>query len=350
MTTTTLPARSRRLTVGAIAAASALAILLSGCSGTGAESAKKTDKPAAEQTATGSGPIEIENCGRTIRLEKAPERIIFQNAVGASHLAELNLLDKVVARSGEFDVSLYTPEQQEKFSKIPVMEGASTGHGHTKIATESILEYKPDLVVGYNSGLDRDKLEASGVPVYFPESYCPDATETPGDFAKVTTEVDRFGKLFAVSEQAKELNANLEKRITALQEAGKNSPARGKTAAVLFITPGDTSTISVYGKNSMMQAQLDSLGVKNVYESNDKRVTDVSIEDVLEKDPDIVVLLHTAGTPEEVRSTFDQIRGTKDMKAAKAGKVFSLPYPYVDPPSPLSVTGGEKLAELLAKE
>lgn len=318
------------------------AMLLTGCSGTGAESAKVDNT----ETAEGQG-ITVESCGRTLHLDKAPERVIFQNAVGAAQLADLGLLDKVIARTGQIDTSIYAPDAAKAIDEVPLLQGADSGHGHVKVSTEALLEQNPDLVIAYPSGVDLDKVDASGLPTYIPESYCPDREERPASFDDVTAEVERFGKLFGVEDRAEKLNEDLKSRVEDIEKKG-GGELEGKTAAVLFITPGDTGTISVYGPPSMAQPQLDALGIKNVYADSKERVFDVSFEDVLEKNPDIIILLHTAGSPKEVMDTFKDIRGAAEMRASRENMVTTMSYPFVDPPSPLSIAGVENLrAQLL---
>lgn len=331
-----------------LALALAGSCVLAGCSSSGQESVKAstTESSAAE---AGASAISVESCGRTIELDKAPERVVFLNATGVAQMADLGLLDKVVARSGTIDSSIYGEENAKKIDALPVLGAAETGHGHSQVSIEALLDTKPDLLIGYEAGVDREKAEQSGIPVYIPESYCPNAKHERGSFSNVDGEVERIAHLFGVKEKGESLNADLASRVEKLQKE-HDKKLDGKSAAMLFITPGDTGTISVYGNKSMAQAQLDALGMKNVYEGNEDRVSDISIEDLLEKNPDYVVLLHTSGTSEEVMDTFKQIRGVEKLAATEGKHVVTLAYPFVDPPSPLSVAGLEKLQdELLAK-
>ncbi|WKD60317.1 corrinoid ABC transporter substrate-binding protein [Corynebacterium ciconiae DSM 44920] len=315
----------------------------SACSGGDVESAKRD----ASKSSAGSDGVSVDSCGRTITLDKAPERVVFLNAVGASQLADLDLLDRVVARSGTIDTSIYDTEDAKKIDGLPVLESTDAGHGHSTLSTESLLEVKPDLLIGYESGVDMEKVEASGVPVYIPASYCAGTAKERASFDDVTEEIDRFGQLFDVASQAEKLGVELKEKVSELKDANPGDLS-GATAAMVFITPGDTGTISVYGNTSMAQAQLDALGMKNVYEDNSERVSDVSIEDILEKNPDYIALLHTAGTSEEIMSTFGDVRGSEDLAATKNDRVVTLDYPLVDPASPLSVKGLEELKTKLS--
>ncbi|MDO4610751.1 ABC transporter substrate-binding protein [Corynebacterium sp.] len=338
-----VPIRRPLRRAGTIAGAALVVALLSGCSGTGAQSAK-VEESATDADAT----ITVESCGKTITLDGPPKRVLFQNAIGVAQMAQLGVLDTLVAHAGDIDTSLYAPEQREILDKVPVLGGTDTGHGHTKLSTEAILDADVDLVVGYPSGVeDRDKVMEAGVPVYFPSSYCPDRAAAPAKFSDITDDMTAFGTMFGLEDKAAQINDALRKRIDSI-ETSHDKEFEGKTGAFLFITPGDTGTISVYANQSMAQVQMDALGIKNPYADLPKRVNDISAEDLLEKNPDFIVLLHTAGTNDEVLDTFKQIRGTEKLKAFTEGNVTVMAYPLVDPPSPLTVEGAEKLPERLS--
>ena len=112
--------------------------------------------------------------------------------------------------------------------------------------------------------------------------------------------------------------------------------------AILWITPGDIS-FRTYGTKSMSHLQAETIGLRNVYGDQDKRVFDSSVEELLERDPDEIVLLHNAGTPQEVIDTFMQIKGVDSLKAVRNKEYTTLSFQLTDPPSPLSVKGLEDM-------
>ncbi|MBZ8177686.1 ABC transporter substrate-binding protein [Corynebacterium sp. 3HC-13] len=313
-------------------------LVLTGCS---APESAKDDAPAQAAGAD----IEVESCGRTVHLDHIPERVVFQNNVGASQLMDLGLMDKVVARSGDIDTSVYAPDQASLIDALPRLEGTDLGSGHTKLATETLLDNDVDLVLSHHSGVDIDKAEESGIAVYIPAAYCSGAKTKAASFDDVKKEVSTFGTLFGVEDKAEALNQKITTRIEELEKEEPQSPLRGKKAIALFITPGDTGTVWAYGTGAMIQPQFEALGMKNLYDDRSERVFEVSMEDVLAKDPDLVVLLHTAGTEEDVMTTFQQIRGYEALRAYQNKAVVVMPYSLVDPPSSLSLQGVDTLKE-----
>ena len=153
--------------------------------------------------------------------------------------------------------------------------------------------------------------------------------------------------IFNVADKAKEVNKNLEGKIKKIESQAGSGTKDG--AAALYITPGSTEFYT-YGSSSMVQPILDANGLKNLYGNNSKRVFDASMEDVLHKNPKWIVLLAGTGDASKVESTFLGFKGAKELDAVKNGHVVVLPFSLIDPPSPSSITGVEKLHELMAEK
>ncbi|MBW3087080.1 Vitamin B12-binding protein [Austwickia sp. TVS 96-490-7B] len=325
---------------------SALAVTLGigALTGCGASSAKQSASSATSGT---SSAISVETCGRTLSVPEPPKRVVFINSVGTSALQELGLLDRVIGRAGNLDTSVFEGAAKESLDKIPTIAGKDTGSGHISVSTESLIERKPDLVIGFTSAVDGAKLEAAKIPFYVPAAYCTKRPEGKITFDSVYKEVTTFGTLFGVSDKADKVNADLRSRVETVTKDHQGDAAR--TAAAVYVTPGD-SKLSAYGNQGMSQPIFEAVGLKNIYADHGGRTFDLSHEDLLSKNPDVVLLLHSSGKKEEVLSTFTQTGGLSALKAVASHKVVVLPYPLTDPPSPLSVTGAERLAEMLGEK
>lgn len=334
--------RPLRPPLAAAAALTAGVLALAGCGATGASSAKQSS-PSASSAA--GGPISVQSCGETITLPEPPKRVIFVNSVGTSVLQDLGLLDRVIARAGNLDTGVFEGPGRETLEKIPTLASKDTGSGHLSVPTESILEKKPDLVIGFTSAVDGPKLKQANIPLYIPASYCPTRPAGKITFDAVFSEVRTFGTLFGVSDKAEQVNAALRGRIDAVTSSHRGGAAR--SAVALYVTPGDTK-VSAYGHQGMAQALFDATGLTNVYADKDGRAFDVSNEDLLAKNPDVVLVLHSTGSASEVMKSFTGNGGLGTLKAVKSKNVIVLPYPLSDPPSPLSVKGAEQLSRAVA--
>ena len=88
-------------------------------------------------------------------------------------------------------------------------------------------------------------------------------------------------------------------------------------------------------------------GLRNMYHSNTTRVFDADMEDLLHKNPEWIVLLAGDGAMSKVEPTFLSFKGAKELKAVKKGHVVTMSFALTDPPTPLTITGTEKLHDLI---
>lgn len=335
-----------RVAIATIGMLITVTLTLTGCSG--ANSAKQSPSASASSSVSSEsqasdGPRTVTTCDFDLTLAKTPEKVMFQNASGVAQLAELGLLDKVIARSGVLDTSVYSADDRKKLDAVPVLKGVDTEKSHVKVSTETLLETNPDLVVGFPAGLDIDKARASGVNIYVPKNFCPNAQTGTASFEDIYTDLRDYGTMFGMEDKVESSVEKLKERIEAVEKkVADQLPKEQKSVAILWITPGDIS-FRTYGTKSMSHLQAETIGLRNVYGDQDQRVFDSSVEELLERDPDEIILLHNAGTPQEIVDTFMQIKGVDSLRAVRNNEYTTLSFQLTDPPSPLSVKGLEDM-------
>ena len=223
-------------------------------------------------------------------------------------------------------------EVRESFKRFTEEEGdhsGAAGHAHAqgKVAD------------------DRDALRKSGVKMYSTDAMCTDKKPpAPATFSQVKDEVTKVGQIFDVPDKAKQVNKELDAKISTIQ---KQTASGAKANAVaLYITPGSTEFYT-YGSSSMIEPMFAANGLRNMYHSNTTRVFDADMEDLLHKNPEWIVLLAGAGAMSKVEPTFLSFKGAKELKAVKKGHVVTMSFALTDPPTPLTITGTEKLHDLI---
>ncbi|NDU78557.1 ABC transporter substrate-binding protein, partial [Actinomadura sp. DSM 109109] len=154
----------------------------------------------------------------------------------------------------------------------------------------------------------------------------------------------KVGQIFDVPDKAKQVNKELDAKISTIQ---KQTASGAKANAVaLYITPGSTEFYT-YGSSSMIEPMFAANGLRNMYHSNTTRVFDADMEDLLHKNPEWIVLLAGDGAMSKVEPTFLSFKGAKELKAVKKGHVVTMSFALTDPPTPLTITGTEKLHDLI---
>lgn len=316
-----------------IAAAGVLTLLLAGCAGPAA------NVPGAPD-ATGF-PLTIINCGTEVILEAAPERVVLLDSSPVTYLHMLGVMDKVVARAGTYPVEYFDPDTQTEIDRIPLLTDKLDTSGHLRISQEVVMAQKPDLVLGTADGMNRQTLAAAGIPLLQEPSFCPEPAENPS-FAAIGDQLTSYAQVFGVAQRGARAAAELQERVDAILASAPNG--RKRTAAILYPTAGGGITYA-YGTKSMAHPQLEAAGFSNVFADVDQRVFEVSREELIGRNPDVLILLHSAGDPKAVAGAITSLKGTESMKAIENNNVLVQLFNFTEPASPLSVDGLERIIE-----
>ncbi len=328
MSSTRLPRRRAATAVGAAA--------LLGLSACGAGGSGQDDGDAG-----GRYPLTVENCGDQVTLEQEPERLVLLKSASVSSLHELGVLDRAVARAGAYPAGYWDEETAAELADIEHLTGEMDPAGHLQISKEVVIAQEPDLVMGEVENLGRDTLAAVDIPVLEEPALCPGGLEDPG-FDSIYDQLEVYGQVFDREERAAEVIGSLQDRVSAVEdEVGDGD---GRTAAVLYPTVGGGTTYA-YGSRSMAHPQLETAGFENAFGDVDERVFEVTQEELLGRDPDVLVLLYSEGDPERVEQAITQLPGAGDLTAVENGDVMTHLFNFTEPPTPLAVDGLEAIVE-----
>ena len=326
----------------------AMTLALTACGTSAAErasqsaSASATASPGVDQQ--GGFPAEVDSCGEKLHFDAAPEKVLILNGTGLPDLDALGVVDKLSLRAGEKNFGTGQEELQTKYNAIQAVASSEIETGGVKVSTEVVLENKVDLVIGYEEGVDREALKKAGVQLYSPAAFCPNYSVKHATWDLIDTEVNNLASIFGVQDKAASVIEKRKANVNALDAKGK---AAGATGIALYITPGQ-SNFYAYGTSSMVQPIFEANGLKNSYEDTTTRVFDASMEDILKRNPDWVVLLSLEATKEQTLDVFKGFNGADRLKAVTNNQVVVLPFSLTDPPTTLSVEGASQLSQEIA--
>ncbi|MDK8281939.1 MAG: heme ABC transporter substrate-binding protein IsdE [Peptoniphilus lacrimalis] len=136
--------------------------------------------------------------------------------------------------------------------------------------------------------------------------------------------IDDLGKLLNRKKEAKALRDDYEKFMKDYKEKHKN-----RKAPKVLILMGLPGSYVVATENSYVGSLAQLAGAENVYGGTDQQFITINTEDMLQKDPDII--LRTAhALPDQVMEMFKKDFATNDIwkhfRAVKEGKVYDLSY------------------------
>jgi iron complex transport system substrate-binding protein len=307
-----------------IAVLSAVLLAAGGC-GNGAATAE-------------AAPLTIRNCGVDVTFDKAPERVVMLKSAAVPYLHDLGVMDRVTARAGQYPEAYYDDATLAELDKIPLLTDKTDTSGHLQISKEVVISQQPDLVLGQVDNLSRDTLSAVDIPLLEEPALCEGSTAEPA-FDDIYAQMESYGKVFGKPSEAATAVTALKDRLAKIKK-----PSSSRTAAVLYPTVGGGVTYA-YGTASMAHPQLEAAGFTNVFADNKERVFEVTLEELLGRNPDVLILLYGDGDPKAVEQAVTGLPGAEKLKAVRNNNLMPQLFNFTEPPSPLSVDGLEKIVE-----
>jgi iron complex transport system substrate-binding protein len=198
--------------------------------------------------------------------------------------------------------------------------------GYESPNLEAILARRPDLVFMMKSQPEiAQKLRGAGIDVVELE---------PENLAGIYEEIQTIAVKIGVPEKGRALVQSIDKEV----RSGATRPS-GKKPAVLFIvgrTPGAVSDLIAVGRGSFLNELIEFAGGANVFADTAVPYPSVSMEDVIRRDPEIIIdmgndQMVTEKQKQAVRQLWQKY---KFLKAVKSGSVFPVSADYFLTPGP----------------
>lgn len=230
---------------------------------------------------TGIYPITIDNYGREITITKKPEKVLTLGPNCTELFAALGLEDYVVGRSlinhsrGPLD------EYADAVNHIPELNYGSA-------TREAILTSGADFIYALDWEIGEAACNIDEAGEYGMTVYVNSATTLIEQYQEILD----LGKIFGVEEKAEAFVADQKARIGAVGEKLKDI----KPVDVLVYDSGNDGVFTCSGIN--FESLLIGLaGGNNIFSDlNQKQWITVSYEEVLARDPD-VILIHDYDSP-----------------------------------------------------
>lgn len=257
-----------------------LPLLLVGCGGAQQTATQNTPAPATTSQTTPYNPVTITTGGTTVTFKEAPKRAVSLNQHTTEMMLALGLEDRMVGTAYLDDEIL--PEYAAKYAKIPVLADQYP-------SLEVLLGANPDFVFGRKSAFS-DKalgsvqsLAQKGINAYVVKgTEVSGTTETMED---VYTDFQNLGNIFNIQDRSTHLIEQMKQDIAAVHQkvANVQNPVR-----VAVYDSGDTA---LYTSGKSLETHLIELaGGKNVFDDVEKSWAEVSWEELVKRNPDVIVI------------------------------------------------------------
>jgi iron complex transport system substrate-binding protein len=300
-----------------LSVAATAALLLSGCAATVTPATSAA--PSADASAAGSSyPVTVDNCGTSLTVRAAPERIVSIKSSTTEMLLALGLGDRIVGSAfldGPLPASLATAG-----ADLNVISDFLPGQ-------EAVLGLNPDFIYGgWESNFsadgvgERDALAALGVGSYVTPAACKgEYMPNPLTFDTVFGEISEAGTIFGAESAAADLVSTLENDLAAL------TPSTAADTA-LWYSSGTTTPYVGAGIGSP-QMIMAAAGLSNIFADVSDTWTSVGWESIIEANPSVIVLVDaTWNTAADKIAHLESDPATQVLDAVQNQRYIILPF------------------------
>lgn len=253
--------------------------------------------------------------GRELTLERPATRIVSLAPNLTELLFEAGAGERLIGAVAYSDF----PDAAQR---IPRIGEAS------RLNIEEILELKPDLVVAWKTGNNREdyeKLERLGLKVYVLE---------PDRIARIPNIIEDLGRLTGTEGAADAAADTFRTRYADLQRR-----YAGRTSVRVFYQIWERPLMTINGAHFISDV-LRQCGGENIFASLPLLAPTVDIEAVIASDPQAILINASAGDP-------DNWRRWPTVTAARLGNLFTIHDDLISRPTSRLLDGMEQLCDIL---
>ena len=275
-----------------------------------------------------SSAIEItDQLGRTVKLDRIPQRIISLAPSNTEILFALGLGDKVV---GVSDYCNYPSEVQEK----PSIGGFSTPN------IEEVVALSPDLILATSIHEKRiiPQLEEKGMTVF---------ALTPKTLDEVLEAITLAGEITGKEDRASGLVAQMRNRIKAVTDK-TDSLSQEQRLRVFYLTWHDP--LMTCGAGTHHDELIRLAGGTNIAREL-TGYADISLEAVIQANPEVIIAGVGMGSGKDL--SFQYVRTESRLRNVDARinhRVYSINIDLVGRPGPRIIDALEKFAQFIHPE
>jgi len=264
-------------------------------------------------------PFTVTTYGQEVTYDHIPKRAVSLNAHTTEIMLAMGLGDVMVGTA--YNNAPVLPQYQKEFEKIPKL-------AEKYPSLEVFLNADPDFVFGRSSAFQ----EKSVAPLETILDYGIMAYVCKGSYTVGTTMEDVYedfqvlGRVFQVEERADELIQGMKEKIEAVQKKiGEQEPLR---VFVLDAT-GDTAFTAC---RSLETSLIEAADGENIFDDIEKVWARVSWEEVVERNPEVIVINEYGKTPSSEKIAFAKsLPAMADVDAVKNDRFVVVQLPAIFP-------------------
>ncbi len=286
-------------------------------------------------------PVTVKSCDRDVTFDAPPARAISNDVNLTEMMLALKLQDRMVGYTGISGWKTLDEGLREGVKELPELS--------PKYPTkEVLLNADADFYfAGWNYGMKvggevtPETLEPFKIKVYeLTESCIHIMAKNKPTMDDMFIDLLNLGKIFDVEDRAEALVAGYRKQLDEITTriGGVEKPVR------VFVYDSGTEKPFTSGRFGIPTAMIEAAGGVNIMEDVEKSWTEVSWEPVIERNPEVVVIVNYGDVTAEQKISFmKENPAFKNLDAVKQDRFVVLEYVEATP-GPRNVQAIERLA------
>ncbi|MSU95742.1 ABC transporter substrate-binding protein [Pseudomonas mandelii] len=272
-------------------------------------------------------PLTIQSCNREVTFTQAPKHAVSHDINMTQMMLALGLKPRMAGYSGVSGWKSVTPEMQTILDGLPELAAKYP-------SVETLLNANVDFFfAGWDYGmrvggdLTPQTLQPLGINVYeLTESCAFVMKRPPASLEDTYNDLRNLGKIFDVQDRANALIAQMQAQVA---EVRKGLPA-DKPRVFLYDSGEDRAMTS--GRLGMPQALIDAAGGRNILDDVEASWTRVNWEDVVERNPQVIVIVDYGEVTAEQKEQFLlSNKALQSVDAIKNQRFIVIPYVQATP-------------------
>lgn len=285
-------------------------------------------------------PVTVKSCDREVTFDKAPERAVSNDVNLTEMMLVLGLTDRMVGYTGISGWKTLDPDMRAGVAELPEL---SAKYPSKEVLAGADADF---FFAGWNYGMKvggevtPETLAPLGIKVYELTESCVHIGPKPRvSMQDMYGDIENLGRIFGVEAKAEALVAGYKAKI-AEETAGVD---RAAPPLRVFVYDSGEEAPFTAGEYAMPTALIEAAGGRNIMDDLDKSWAEVAWEPVVERDPQVVVIVNYGDVTAEQKIAF--MKGNPafaDMDAVRNDRFVVLDYVEATP-GPRNVKAIEKL-------
>lgn len=261
--------------------------------------------------------------GHNLTFPVAPSRVVSLAASATEIVFALGAGDRLVA--------------VDDFSDFPSAAASVPHIGGFRTSPETVVSYRPDLILAVTSGTLASQLLGLHQPVFVLD---------PSDLEGVYQNINSLGKILGRETSAQQVVSDMRTRISAVADRAKTASTRPRVLHEVDST--NPAQIFVAGPHNFVDSMITLAGGVNVAADASVKFPKLSPEEIVRRDPEVIVLADArfGATPDVVAAR----PGWAVISAVRLRALYPIDDNIVSRPGPRLVDGFEAYVRLIHPE